>query len=417
MSKDKRENKAGKFSRLVKNPIILTVAITLIAVILFGCVTGIIIAVRNHRAIISVGGVRIEKSAAAYLATSYKNTFMQKYKATDTPSFWDSEYQDGKTYGMLLFEETEAYIREVAVGAYLFDRYAVLTTAEKKKLKEVAESATRDFGCKDVKEFNSRAEKMGFDYKGFTDALTLLYKKQQAQRRIFGDNGSTLSLAAYQSECEKYYSHYTYAKLLIIRTEFEYEVDKNGNYLVDEEGNLAKRPLTDEEYAERIADIEEVIAAMDAKANGTTDQITEEFFDIMLAKYDLDEYTTEGYFFSPVDGVSGVPFASSTAAFVEGMGEELLEFIYTLDIGEFAKTEVEGGVCFVYRGDLIAGAYASQAYDYFFSDFYSDAADYLYLTTLTSLIDTVSVKHTFYERVNVIALPYNYEFVIRSFMD
>jgi hypothetical protein len=258
---------------------------------------------------------------------------------------------------------------------------------------------------------------MGFDYKGFSAALTLLYKKQQAQRRIFGDGGSTLSFAAYRSECEKYYSHYTYAKLLIIRTEFEYEVDKNGNYLVDEQGNLAKRPLTDEEYAERIADIEEVVAAMDAKANGTTGQITEEFFDIMLAKYDLDEYTTEGYFFSPVDSVSGLPFASSTEAFVKGMGEDLLEFIYTLDIGEFAKTSVEGGVCFVYRGNLVAGAYSSGVYEYFFSDFYSDAADYLYLTTLTGLIDEVDVKDKYYEHVDVVALPYNYEFVIRSFMD
>ena len=417
MSKNKKRKKLGEAFPLIKNPIILTVAITLIAVILFGSVTGIIIAVRNHRAIITVGGVRVEKSTAAYLATSYKTTFMQKYKANDTQAFWDSEYKDGKTYGQLLFEETEAYIREVAVGAYLFDRYAVLTTEEKKKLKEVAKSAIQDFGCKDVAEFNDRAEAMGFDYKGFSAALTLLYKRQQAQRRIFGDSGSTLKYAAYQSECEKYYAHYTYAKLLIIRTEFEYQVDKNGKYIVDEEGNLAKRPLTDEEYAERIADIEEIVDAMDAKINGTNNQITEEFFDIMLAKYDLDEYTTEGYFFSPVDGVSGVPFASSTAAFVDGMGEDLLELIYTLDIGEFAKTEVEGGVCFVYRGNLIAGAYSSDTYEYFFSDFYSDAADYLYLTTLTGLIDTVRVKHTFYDKVNIITLPYNYEFVIRSFMD
>ena len=116
MSKNKKRKKLGEAFPLIKNPIILTVAITLIAVILFGSVTGIIIAVRNHRAIITVGGVRIEKSTAAYLATSYKTTFMQKYKANDTQTFWDSEYKDGKTYGQLLFEETEAYIREVAVG-------------------------------------------------------------------------------------------------------------------------------------------------------------------------------------------------------------------------------------------------------------------------------------------------------------
>ena len=417
MSKDKKKKEARKCPRWLKNPIILTVAITLIAVILFGSVTGIIVAVRNERSLVTLGSVRIEKSTAAYLATSYKSTFMQKYKANDTVTFWESEYQDGKTYGRLLEEETEAYIREVAVGAYLFDRYAVLTTDERQKLKDTAANAVQRFGCKDVAEFNRRTKNMGFDFEGFSSALILLYKRQEAQRRIFGDGGTTLKLPAYQGECEKYYSHYTYAKLLVIRTEFEYATNQNGSPVYNNAGDRVTRPLTDEEYAERVADIAEIRDAIEAKKNGTNNQMTEEFFDIMLAKYEIDEYTTTGRFFSPVDSVTGMPFADATAAFADEVGEELLEFIYTREIGEFAEIEIEGGICFVYRGDLIAGAYSSQTYELMFKDFYSDAADYLYLTTLTSLINTVTVKDKYRELVDIVDLPYNYEFVIRSFMD
>ena len=415
MSEKKVKGKNAKNTRpVLKNPIFITVAATLALVIILGAVSGILIAVRNSRALISVGGVRIEKSAAAYLATTYKKSFKEKYKAVDHPEFWKSEYENGVTYGELLERETEAYLREVAVGAYLFDRYSSLTRGEKKRIKELAASAIIDFGCADKRDFNERAAEMGFDYDGFVDALTLIYKMEQAQRRIYGDGGSTLASGAFKSEAERYYSGYVFVKLLIIRTEFEYKLDDKGNFTVDENGELEKRELTAEELATRNADIAEIRDAIIALQNGTDGQMTEMFFDTMLAKYDLDDYTRTGYYFSPVDAVTGIPFAEATATFAKQMGTELLEFAYTREIGEFAEIAVDGGVCFVYRGQLTSGAYSSSTHEYFFSDFYSDAANYLYAASLGELADDVVVKPKYYELIDIKALPYNWEFIIRS---
>ena len=399
---------------VLKNPILVTVALTLALVILLGVVAGIIIGVREARALVSYGGVRIEKSAAAYLATTFKTKFKSKYNAVDHPEFWASEYSDGVTYGELLEKETEAYIREITVGAYLFDRYATLTREEKKNIKELAASAILDFGCTDKKDFNERAAKMGFDYNGFLDALILIYKNEQAKVRIYGDGGSVLAAGGFASECEKYYSAYTFAKILVIRTEYEYETDENGKYTVDVNGNLVTRPLTAAESESRNADITEIREAIIALENGTDGQMTEMFFDTMLKKYDIDNYTTEGYYFSPVDGVTGLPFATATQSFVKQMGAEMLEFIYTRQIGEFAELPIDGGICFIYRGQLTSGAYSSMTHEYFFEDFYSDAADYLYATSLNELAPEVSVKEKYRTLIDIVALPYNWEFVIKS---
>ncbi|MBQ2793991.1 MAG: hypothetical protein IJF05_04775 [Clostridia bacterium] len=414
MSKEKNAKKGETRHPVLKNPIFVTVALTLSLVILFTGVTGIILAVRNARALVSYGGVRIEKSAAAYLATTYKRSFISKYNATDSESFWSGRYSGETSWGELLESETEAYIREVAVGAYLFDRYSTLTRDEKKSIKELASSALVDFGCADRRDFDAKAEKYGFDYGGFVDALTLIYKTEQAQRRIYGDGGSVLSAGGFQSEVERYYGGYVYAKLLFIRTEFEYDIDENGDYRVNENGELATRPLTDAELSERTADIAEIRDAIAALENGTDGQITEQFFDDMLKKYELDDYTLEGYYFSPVDSVTGIPFADATRAFAEGVGAELLEFIYTREVGEFAEIPVSGGVCFVYRGEPAVGAYSSMTYEYFFSDFYSDAANYLYAASLLELSEAVSVKDRYYGEIDITALPYNWEFIIKS---
>ena len=399
---------------VLKNPILATVSITLALVILLGATAGIIIGVREARALISYGGVRIEKSAAAYLATTFKTSFKSKYNAVDHIEFWNSEYENGITYGELLQKETEEYIRGIAVGAYLFDRYATLTREEKKNIKALAASAILDFGFADKKEFNARAADYGFDYDGFVDAITLMYKNEQAKRRIYGDGGSVLAAGGFASECEKYFSAYAFAKILVIRTEYEYDVDENGKYTVDEAGNIVTRPLSSEEIAQRNADIAEIREAMAALENGTDGQMTEAFLDTMLKKYNLDEYTETGYYFSPVDGVTGIPFASATEAFVKEMGSEMLELIYTSDIGEFTETSVDGGVCFIYRGQLAAGAYSSMTYEYFFGDFYADAANYLYATAVTEMSPEVTVKDKYYSLVDIVALPYNWDLVIRS---
>ena len=145
VSHDGRKNTPKK----KPNPLFLTVVITVALALLFGAVMGIILAVRNARAVVSYGGVRMDKGVASYLAATYKDIYIKKLidnqiYAYDHEEFWKEEYEEGVTFGELLRSETENYIRSVAVGAYLFDRYSTLSREEKKNIRDAAEAVLSD---------------------------------------------------------------------------------------------------------------------------------------------------------------------------------------------------------------------------------------------------------------------------------
>ena len=413
--KENKKRGAPKGHPVLKNPIAITVIITLSLLIVFGAAAGIVTAVRNARSLVSYEGVRIEKSAAAYLATTYKSAFVARHAAVDDPVFWEAEYEKGVSWGDLLEAETAQYIREVAAAAYLFDRYSSLTADERKSIKASAEDIVYNYyGSLDKKAFNRDAAQMGFDYDGLVDGLTLIYKFEEAKSRIYGRGGQVLSGVGYGAECEKYYSTFVYARLLFIRTDYEYVTDENGKFEVDKDGNLVTRPLTDEEKEQRAADAEEIRAAISALESGESGQMSTEFFNSMLKKYSFDEYTETGYFFSTVADSNGVPYADATKVFAEGGGDVILNRLTDMEVNTYSELDTDFGTCFVYRGELGNGLYGSSTYEYFFSDFYADAANYLYLNTLVELSKSVTVKEKYFTEVDIVALPYNSSFKLRG---
>jgi hypothetical protein len=86
-----------------------------------------------------------------------------------------------------------------------------------------------------------------------------------------------------------------------------------------------------------------------------------------------------------------------------------------MKIGEYRMVECPaiGGVCFIYKGDVVAGAYASES-NPFFTDFYSDAADYLFPKTLKDLMADVTFKKGF-DPDAIISQPRNNKYYIKSF--
>lgn len=416
MSKRSLTPKTGKNGRkchpVLKNPLILTVCITLTVLILFGSVLGAVIGVRNSRALASLGGTRLDRSAAAYLATTYKTTFIRYLMnsghtdAADTPEFWGSTDGEGNGYADMLRTETEKYIRQTVAGAALFDRYFTLNADDKRVIKETAEDMLANIAGGNEKKFDELASPMGFDFDGFVDAITLLYKSEQVRLRLYGADGSTLRADAYTTEREKYFAEFAYVKLLFIRTTYEYEVDENGEYLRDADGNFVKRPLTAEERAEREADVTTMNRAFGDLKQGVVDSLDEVLLTTMLAKYDFDDYTLTGYFFAPA--------STYTQGFMTEVSREVVERALSLGVGEGCVSETEYGTCFIYRDEPIARAYDSDTFELFFTDFYSDAADYLYLDAVASLAEEVELKDNFFERVDVVALPHNWEIVLRS---
>jgi hypothetical protein len=108
------------------------------------------------------------------------------------------------------------------------------------------------------------------------------------------------------------------------------------------------------------------------------------------------------------------PNAETTEEFLSEF-PEIVNAAYGMEIGEFRFVDCAaiGGKCLVYREATARGAYASQT-NPFFSDFYPDAADYLFPKTLKDLMLEVKFKDSF-DREKIITQKRNNQFIVKSF--
>lgn len=393
------------------NPLVIVVAVSLAALLIFGAVAGIVFTVREARSAVKYGGIRMDEGVVAYLAATFKTSYISYLTrlgvdAYDDEYFWASEGEDGVTYGELLCEATESYVREVATAAYLYSRYSSLTSDEKRYIKDSAREILEYSASGDEDYFNELCEPMGFDYDDFVEATRLLYMASCAKALIYGTDGALLSSGEYTAECEEYLATYRRVKLLFIRTEWDYKTGADGEPERDEAGNYVIEELDDTEREKRLADLANIRAAISAYESGGDDQMSPEYFQSFLIRYNYDDFTTTGYYFNPS--------SDYTAGFSEYVGDEVLDEVFSMEIGEYREVETEHGICFIYRDETEQYAYLRDTDDIMFGDFYSDAADYLYSEALVALAESVTVKDKYYEAVDPVSIPYNYEFVVKE---
>jgi phosphoglycolate phosphatase len=89
---------------------------------------------------------------------------------------------------------------------------------------------------------------------------------------------------------------------------------------------------------------------------------------------------------------------------------EVVERALEMSVGEYEKVACSIGVCYIYKENVVSGAYDDEE-DPFFSDFYSDASEYLYAEILDIIAPEVTVKDKFYE-VDYSEIPKVSDFVI-----
>ena len=385
-----------------KRPLfVIIIAILLSAVLLFGLVYGIIIGVRNLRSAVRYEGVYIDKGELNYLASSFKYSFLATLKysgvgwAVDSPVFWGQKMEDSdKTYGELLNEQTESYIRAVAVGAALFDRNASLTDADKYYLDRAAEDRIAAVGSD--AEYDKKAEPYGFDRKDMRDAVELIYKARQAQSVIYGSDGSVLTLSDYGSEREEFLATYTHVRLLFISTEHKYEKNDAGQY--------EEIDLTESEREAVLADIAKIRELTEAYKTGAEFQMSTVMFKDYESKYPfIPEFIDGGYYFSPESQYS-VDFEKSYPGVVMRAFE--------MELDSYSEVEWSEGACFIYKYEVESGAYGVRVNADFFGDFYENASSYFYDKSVEVLSGAVKVKDKFYD-IDFINLSYNYELFAR----
>ena len=361
-----------------KNVLIIVLAAVLGAIILLGVVLGTIAIVSEANAAISYGGVRVKRGVAAYLASTYKASYTKEADKLEA--------------------STEEYIRRVVAAAYLFDRASSLDDSAKSWIeKNTAEVLDYKAG-NSVEEFNRLAEPMGFDYSDFKEATELIYKAAASISAIYGVGGANLSYSDNVSAVTPYFDTYTHVKVVFIRTEDKFVRDENGNRVQDENFNDKTIALTDEEKAEVQADIAEAEELMNNANNGSGVEMSLEVFNSYYETYNDDPANKDG----------GYYFHESSAFTAEYREEypNLVSKALSMSVGEWGSSTDGSTVCLIYKYSPILHDYAASSMSHFFGDFYSDAAEYLFIAEVEELAKEVKVKDG-YAEIDVSSLKKN----------
>lgn len=386
-----------------KNKLVIIIAALVAAVLIFGIVMLVVGIIRDRDVAMEYEGVYVKRGEAAYLAATFKSSFINTYRLRDTPEAWASEYSEGVSWGDVLKQKTEEYIRQITFGARLFDSIATMSQ-ENVKLIEDQLLAMLDVQRISKDYLDALSETNGFDFEDMKNASVLLYKNYLAKRLLFGDEGTSLEQGFYSEE--GYYrdevkaffaSEYRYVKIAYIRLNEEIVFDDSGNFNPLQSGRLETRELTDAERAERDA----LVAELESLINAGT--LTEAKIDEVIGAYNENyDYAKSGYYFS---GAS-----EAAVEYREKISSDVINKIFVMQEGETALVRGQGMVCVIYRGAHTSDvAFADLAYDDFFGDFYSDAATYIYGALLVEGMPEVVVKDAYFE-IDVEALKPNTDY-------
>lgn len=405
------ESKKPSANAKGKRMLIILISVLLGAVIIFGAVFGIIIGVRNASYVMRYDNVGIDSGVASYLVSYYKKEFLSMVDSAygayitveDTPEFWSTKRSlEGldSTWGDLFKYEAERNLKLIIAANVLFDTRTEFSDADENAVKIATDEVLsfRHNGSKS--DFNTATAGYGFDYDDFEKATEMLYKYTYVKAKIFGSNGENMK--SNSEYCEQFFSSYRRVKLLFVRTETKFELDSNGNRVKGEDGKDKLVSLTEEEKAERARRIEEIRATV---SGINSDKVALDMFYKHMSDYDEgDRSAHNGYYFR-----SGTEF---TEEFASELGD-VVDAVYSLDVGEAAEVECSFGVCFVLREENVSSAYmGTDAYGCF-SDFYLLASDELFRSLLDTLAAEVEVKQDKWSKIPVLDIPYNYEYVAR----
>ena len=411
-----------------KKIIIISLCVVLALAILFGAVLGIIAAVRNASYVMKLDRVGIDKGVASFLISIYKYDFMialleSGVEATeDTEEFWSTKRYTG-TYGDLFEYEVTRYLKGVIAANALFDEYATLSEEDEYKIDFAVQEILNRKASGSKKTFNELTSGMGFDFNDFKRGTEMLYKMRVVYTTVFGESGSKMP-TAYPDYCKEYYdSNYIRAKILIIRTEDTYELDENGDMIKGDDGKYKIRKLETHEKQERAAYI--------ARLNEYVKNVKENGSEIALNDFNnLIIEIARKYNENVISGVeNGYYFAEGSAYTTEFGMQRITDEAFSMEIGDISfyetgaimaedeETDTETGfsyACYIYRMEKEEKAYQNPSLEHFFRDFNRLASAALYSRLVDEYAGEVILRDK-WEKINPVAIPYNYDFKVNTF--
>lgn len=420
-----------------KKNVLLIVAGAVVAIALtMGLVLGIINFISSRRAVMEYDGTRMDEKVAAYLVSTYKTEYLASLKAKgiayaeDSEEFWNEENPDGSgTFGKGFERAAEARLKQILIGVYLYDSVAEMGKNTKTAIENTANQvASYRYNMESGFEalFEADAEKFGYDYKSFVKAATMLYKSNVACSMLYGENGA--GVAQDTDACTEYLNAaYSHVSLVFVRTETTYKLDDEGNRVTVQSGYELEE-LSEEEKAERqnvineligmingykVSDSEALAAKITALANNyrseqASKRIEKGYYFAEGSEY-KESFISEARFEPIVKKALAMQLDETGRAF--GYCELNLDGKKTDD----EKQKAERVVCFIYKSEPKANAYADVDLSDFFTDFYKGAAQLAYAKDVIKRSADVKVKDKFYE-MQVALIPENKLHVIREFL-
>lgn len=296
---------------------------------------------------ISFGDVKISANMFCYWMSRYKAMFLYSYfgTTTDNAQLWTSELASGVTIGEFLESVAVSNIMSNAVCLGLFDDYGLkLTNEQQNQVDQYINSLVSSAGSKSA--LNSALSAYGVNADILKDIYLAEAKISALQEYLYGENGIE---KATEAEIDEYYkANYYRCKHILVRTDVKYELDENGDPIVDaESGSYKTVALTDEEKEAQLAlaeDLEKRIAAG-------------EDYDALVAQYSEDTgmlQFQDGY------------YITSSSTFLPS---EIITAVMAMNPGDIKTVESSYGVSIVKRYELIDGAYNDENYAaYMFGD-------------------------------------------------
>lgn len=323
-----------------------------------------------------------------YWACTSKANFMYSYTdIKDTDEFWQSEYEEGKTYAQYLDSLVLDDIKTTAVCLALYNEHRLSLSDS---VKDSIDSQINDY-LTEYAAGNKNALNNALSYYGANMEILRAVKTAEAKRSLvydylYGENGQKkLDNTALE---EYYQNNYYRFQIIYINNKYEYVLDENGKYTTNTDGTYVTRALTGEALDKKNADITAVRNGLEAG----------EDFNTLYETYSEQKSYANGYYFTADDAYSNAIFY------------KLIKDIAKIEAGETVVSEYDSGTYIMKRLELDSEAWKQTANKDFFASFEELAANAAFRVYTASLFDTITVNDILISNYSVAKINANNRF-------
>ncbi len=323
----------------MQNKIVKKATALVALILLFTSLTAIFSSCGNSNTAISCEGTELEESIYSYWYAKIKQDYIDSYSdIVDTDEFWLSEFEEqNRTYGEYIDEKIRERISYYLVGNLLFKKYSLkLDSKTIASIDEEINDAINAFGSRS--EYDSYLKKKyGIDSENLRKAKLMEQKFYFLYDYLY--NSETGVELASASEIDEFYNtSYARIKYYMVRKNYDYQYDKDGNRVTDSTGNYVLVELSEEEQAKN------------------KDKANEYYENVKNGSVNIDTYIKADY----SDLYKSYPngyYVLKTEYYGYLFTATIINAAFELEVGETVLVENEDAFFIVSRYDLPDKAY------------------------------------------------------------